>query len=88
MSLSTDCSISFPLLDLYYLMNLSVVVVKQHCVIDVGVILIHVRLIVFWNYLRLAVEVVLLYIKERSVVVRVILIVFIIGFVAKFLLNG
>ena len=68
-------------------MKWSVVIVKQHFLIGIGVIMLHVSFVVFWNYLCLPGSVVLVQLKERSSVVKVILIVFILGFIYKFLIN-
>ena len=86
--LSTECSALFLLPALYYPINLSVFMVKQYFGIDVGFILIHVRFIVLCRSLRLTGYILLVHLKEQIVVVRVILIVFISGFIVKFLLNG
>ena len=42
---------------------------------------------VFWKYIHPIIEVILVNIIEQSFIARVILIVFIIGLIAKFLLN-
>ena len=62
--------------------------VDQHFGIDIRIIMLHVIFILFWKYLRLTIEVVLVHLEEWSIVVRDIVIVFILGLIDKFLLNG
>ena len=50
--------------------------------------MLHVSFIIFWKYLCLAENFILIYPEEQHVLVRVIHIVFILGLITKFLLNG
>ena len=62
--------------------------VKQHFIIYLYIILILVSFILFWESLCLIGEFILVQLEEQRVVVRFVFIVFILGLIAKFILNG